>query len=197
MAELRYPDPPLADEAVLLRPWTAHDLPARVAAFADPVVLRFSWSRTTAFSEADLRAAMVRQEEARRRGEELNFGFAKPAEPSVVLGGGSLYGIDLEQGRAAVGFWLAREARGRGVAVRATRLMAGWAFAELGIARLELTCGPDNESSQRVALRCGFVREGVLRSHLPFKGGRRDTVMFSLLPGELDVNGGLGRPGPA
>jgi RimJ/RimL family protein N-acetyltransferase len=33
--------------------------------------------------------------------------------------------------------------------------------------------------------RCGFTREDVLRSHLPFKGGRRDTVVFSLLPGEL------------
>jgi RimJ/RimL family protein N-acetyltransferase len=65
------------------------------------------------------------------------------------------------------------------------RLIARWAFDALGIARLELTCGPDNEVSQRVALRCGFVREGVMRSHLPFKGGRRDTVLFSLLPGEL------------
>jgi RimJ/RimL family protein N-acetyltransferase len=33
--------------------------------------------------------------------------------------------------------------------------------------------------------RCGFSREGVLRSHMPFKGGRRDTVVFRLLPGEL------------
>ena len=63
--------------------------------------------------------------------------------------------------------------------------MAGWAFSTLGVARLELTCGPDNEASQRVALRCGFVREGVLRSHMPFKGTRRDTIVFSLLPGEL------------
>jgi RimJ/RimL family protein N-acetyltransferase len=50
---------------------------------------------------------------------------------------------------------------------------------------LELNCGPDNLASQRVAERCGFMREGVLRSDLPFKGGRRDTVLFSLLTGEL------------
>ena len=53
------------------------------------------------------------------------------------------------------------------------------------LARLELTCGPDNLASQRVAERCGFTREGVLRSHVPFKGARRDSVVFSLLPGEL------------
>ena len=77
------------------------------------------------------------------------------------------------------------EARRRGIATRAVRLLARWAFDELAIARLELTCGPDNEASQRVAARCGFVREGVLRSHMPFKGGRRDTVLHGLLPGEL------------
>jgi len=48
-----------------------------------------------------------------------------------------------------------------------------------------LTCDPDNEASQRVAGRCGFLREGVLRSHRPFKGDRRDTVIFTLLPDEL------------
>ena len=45
--------------------------------------------------------------------------------------------------------------------------------------------GPDYEASQRVAARCGFVREGVLRSHIAFKGDRRDTVFFSVLPHEL------------
>ena len=65
------------------------------------------------------------------------------------------------------------------------RLLARHAFAKLEIARLELTCGPDNEASQRVAEHCGFTREGVLRGHVPYRGGRRDTVMFSLLAGEL------------
>lgn len=53
------------------------------------------------------------------------------------------------------------------------------------MARAELTCGPDNAASQRVAERCGFVREGMLRSHMRFQGARRDTVVFGPLPGEL------------
>jgi RimJ/RimL family protein N-acetyltransferase len=77
------------------------------------------------------------------------------------------------------------QARGRGVASSAVRLLAMWGFTTLGLARIELTCGPDNKASQRVAARCGFVCEGVMRSHMAFKGGRRNTVLFSLLPGEL------------
>jgi RimJ/RimL family protein N-acetyltransferase len=183
--ELSYPDPPLADEVVLLRPWCAEDVPVNVMAFADPTVQRFSWTRTTEYTEADAYAFFDSQQTGRVRGEELSFAFAEPRDSAVVLGGGSVYGIDLDQGRAALGYWLKQGARGRGVATHATRLMAGWAFDTLGVARLELTCGPDNTASQRVAERCGFVREGVLRSHMPFKGSRRDTVMFSLLPGEL------------
>jgi RimJ/RimL family protein N-acetyltransferase len=64
------------------------------------------------------------------------------------------------------------------------RLVTGWAFATLGLARLQLTCAPDNLASQRVAERCGFTREGVLRSHMAFKGGRRDTVVYGLVAGD-------------
>jgi RimJ/RimL family protein N-acetyltransferase len=71
------------------------------------------------------------------------------------------------------------------VATHAVRLISRWAFNDLHVARLELTYGPDNRASQRVAERVGFAHEGVLRSHIPFKGARRDTVISSLLPGEL------------
>jgi RimJ/RimL family protein N-acetyltransferase len=185
MPELQFPSPPLADEVVLLRAWQEADVPANVMRFADPSVQRFSWAKTTPYTEQEARSFFAYQEEARRRGDELSFAFVAPGDPEAVLGGGSLHQIDLEQGRAAVGYWLSPSARGRGVATHATRLMARWAFEGLGLARLELTCGPDNERSQRVAERCGFVREGLLRSHMPFKGGRRDSLMFSLLPGEL------------
>jgi RimJ/RimL family protein N-acetyltransferase len=186
MGELQLPTtPPLADAVVLMRPWREADVPANLMAFGDPVVQRFSWPRTTPYTEQDARSFFIEQERARLRGEEVSFAFVEPSDDEVVLGGGSLYDVDPTQGRAAVGFWLAPEARGRGVATHAIRLVAQWAFEGLGVARLELTCAPDNHASQRVAERCGFTREGVLRSHLPFKGGRRDTVLFSLLPGEL------------
>jgi RimJ/RimL family protein N-acetyltransferase len=184
MAELLFPVPPVAGDVVLLRPWREADLPGMVLAFNDPVMQRFSW-RTTPYSETDARDSFVKQEEARLRGDELNFALVELHDQDVVLGSVSLYEVRRDQGCAAVGYWLAPEARGRGAATQAVRLLARWAFAELGLARLELTCGPDNEASQHVAQRCGFSREGLLRSHVPFKGARRDSVIYSLLPGEL------------
>ena len=184
MAELWFPVPPLAGDVVLLRPWREADVPGMVLAFSDPVMQRFSW-RTTPYTEADALDFLAEQEEARLRGEGLSFALVEPCDQDVVLGAVSLYEVRLDQGCAAIGYWLAPEGRSRGAATQAVRLLARWAFAELGLARLELTCGPDNEASQRVAERCGFSRAGLLRSHVPFKGARRDSVIYSLLPGEL------------
>ena len=184
MAELCFPVPPLAGQVVLLRPWREADVPGLVLAFSDPVMRRFSW-RSAPYTEADARGWLAEQEEARSRGEALHFALAGPREQEVLLGGVSLQEVRLDRGCAAVGYWLAPGARGQGAATQAVRLLARWTFAGLGLARLELTCGPGNEASQRVAERCGFSREGLLRSHVPFKGARRDSVIYSLLPGEL------------
>jgi len=183
VAELPWPVPPLGDEVVAMRPWRPTDVPAQLKAFSDRGFQRFSdWAPRT---QDDALRSLAEQEHARQRGEQIELALVAPHDDRVVLGGGSLHDVDLSQGRAAVGYWVAPAARRRGVATHAVRLLARWAFDGLGVVRLELRCGPDNHASQRVARRCGFTREAVLRAQMPFKGGRRDTVVFALLSGEL------------
>ncbi len=94
--------------------------------------------------------------------------------------------VNEQQRNGHIGYWCAREARGRGVTTRALRLLSRYGLDELELGRLELITDPDNHASQRVAEKVGFRRDGVLRSHLVHPDGRRrDSVMFSLLPGEL------------
>lgn len=185
MAPLSFPRPPLVDEVVALRPWRRADIPQKLSGFSDPLCLRFSWPLTEKFTEAHVRQNLEDEERERLNGKALNFAVVDVAARDHVLGGAQLYDVDGARSCAAVGYWLAPHARGGGVATRVVRLLARWGFERLALARLELTCGPDNTASQRVAERCGFTREGVLRSHLPFQGERRDTVMYGLLPGEL------------
>lgn len=184
MARLRFPDPPLAGEVVFLRPWARADVPALIRAFNDPVMRRFSW-RVAPFGAADARARLAWHERARGRGEALDLALVEPGDHAAVLGGVTLHEIRADLGRAAVGYWLDPGGRGRGAATEGVRLLARWAFAALPIGRLELTCGPDNVASQRVAERCGFTREGLLRSYVPFQDGRRDSLIYSLLPDDL------------
>ena len=183
--ELPYPDPELSADGIRLRGWRDHDVDALHQAFGDPTVQRFSWPSLEPYTRDDAQAFLRAQEASRRTGTELQFAVVL-GKGDTPLGGVSLYGVELDQQRAAIGYWLAPAARGRGAASTSVRLLAGWAFAQLGLARLELTCAPDNVASQRVAERCGYVREGVLRSHLSFKGTRRDTVVHSLLAHEAE-----------
>jgi RimJ/RimL family protein N-acetyltransferase len=172
----------LTDGRITLRPWREEDADAQLAGFADPVFrLHSDWA-------TDDRAAVVERirsvERQRERGTAIHRVIVG-VDDSDVLGEVSLSGIDRRQGRASVGYWLTASARGRGVATRAVRLAARCAFTDLGLARLELTCGPDNAASQAVAERSGFRREGLLRSHLAFQGGRRDSLVYGLLPEDL------------
>ena len=189
---LPLPDPPLADSVVALRPWCEDDVPARVMAFADPSVQLWSWPGAAPYTEDDARDFFAHQRQVRAEGSALALAFTLPGRDAEVIGGGSVYGIDAEQRRTAVGYWLAPAARGRGVATHATRLMAGWAFSALGMERLQITCSPENRPSQRVAERCGFMREARLRSHIAFKGTRRDSLIYSLLA--VERHAGTGAP---
>jgi RimJ/RimL family protein N-acetyltransferase len=112
------------------------------------------------------------------------FAIAEPGS------GGAIGSIDMRVtrlGTGHIGYWMAPETRGRGLATSALRTLTRWAIEDLGLGRVELATDPDNTASQRVAEKAGFQREGVLRAMLPTRdGSRRDGVMFSILPSELD-----------
>ena len=168
----------LHDEGITLRPWTEDDVPALAAACNDPEIPRWIPVIPSPYTEQDALAFI--------RGEvrpDLDHSFA------ITFGGGVVgsIGMSVNLNRTGhVGYWCAREARGRGVTPRALRLVCRFGFDKLGLGRLELITDPDNVASQRVAEKVGFRREGILRSHLLHRDGRRrDSVMYSLLPGEL------------
>jgi RimJ/RimL family protein N-acetyltransferase len=50
--------------------------------------------------------------------------------------------------------------------------------------RLELLISVENPASKRVAERCGYAVEGVLRSMHVREGFREDTEIWSRLPGD-------------
>jgi [ribosomal protein S5]-alanine N-acetyltransferase len=76
-------------------------------------------------------------------------------------------------------------ARGQGVAARALRLLCRFGFDQLRLARVEVTIEPENTASRATAEAVGFREEGLLRSYLTIAGARRDMLMYSLLPADL------------
>jgi [ribosomal protein S5]-alanine N-acetyltransferase len=82
---------------------------------------------------------------------------------------------------ANLGYFVAREANGRGVATRAIGLALGEAFGPLGLHRVEAGTLTDNIGSQRVLEKNGFERIGIARDYLQIAGKWRDHVLFQRL----------------
>jgi len=169
--------------AIRLEPLSAAHLEAVRALVADPEVLHFT--RVPEPVPAGFPEQWLgRYEEGRREGSREAFAI-EDAATAVFLGLALVPTIDREAQTAELGYIVASGARGRGVASEALRLLTDWAFSELGAVRLELLISVDNSASKRVAERCGYEREGVLRSIHLKQGVREDTEIWSRLAGEV------------
>jgi RimJ/RimL family protein N-acetyltransferase len=89
--------------------------------------------------------------------------------------------LDHDEQTAELGYVLGTEARGRGVATEALRQLTAWAFDEQDMIRLQLLISVSNDASKRVAQRCGYRFEGVLRGLYVKQGAREDTESWSRL----------------
>jgi RimJ/RimL family protein N-acetyltransferase len=136
----------------------------------------------------DREEARLRCERAQARwlsGERADL-FIADAASGRLAGDIGLYYGEPPTGQAMIGYCLLPEFRGRGLATRASVLLARWAFEHTGIARLIAGTNPTNAASQRVLERAGFRNEGYQRGRLPgIAGGRLDDVLFGLLPQDL------------
>ncbi len=180
MPALRYPEPPLSDGVVALRRWRRGDRRAIVAMCSDPLSARFT-TVPEPYGPADADAWLDTHADNLRSGHAIPFAIARASDDRVPVGSIGLV-FDWVHLRAEVGYLMAPDARGRGWATRAVRLLCDWAIDDLGIDRVELLADVDNTASQRVAAKAGFRREGMLRSYRLVKGRRIDLALFSLLP---------------
>jgi len=119
-------------------------------------------------------------EEGRRQG--TREAFAVVDTNGAFLGLGLAFGIDREGRQLELGYVVAPEARGRGVATRTLELLTEWGFAELDALRIELWISTDNEASKHVATKAGYQYEGTLRSFHFKQGIREDFEVWSRLP---------------
>ena len=183
MPALHFPDPPLADDVVSLRAPTEADVPAWWRATQDPLVPKYTPVSPDQTQE-DLHAFLAQRGPEREAGRSIVLVIADRATDEL-LGTVSLFNFDWNARRGEIGYLLGPWGRGRGAATHAVRLLSRWALETVGLARLELYADIENEPSQRVAERCRFAREGVLRSLEERRGRRHDFVLFSLLPSDL------------
>lgn len=90
----------------------------------------------------------------------------------------------LDESMYEVGYWMAREVRGRGLMVEALAAVADYGFSPdgLNLGRIEWHAYVGNVGSASVARRSGFSYEGLLRMEGLQRGKRHDSWVAGLLP---------------
>jgi len=137
---------------------------------------------TSAGQRADLEAALAQH--ARGQGVPL----AILDDDGAVAGRISLNTIVRGAFEScAIGYWLAADRTGRGLATEAVRAAVALAFGELGLHRVEAGTLVRNAASQAVLARCGFTRYGLAPRYLRIAGEWQDHVLFQRLADDPQV----------
>ena len=161
----------LTDDVVTLGPWRHDDLDDLVEAIDDVDIARWMPKIPFPYTIDHGRVFLARSVEQEGRCAIVDVRAGR-------LLGGIAVGAR-SWGRAEVGYWVRRDARGRGVATRALVLLTQWGLERYR--RLQLHADVENVASQRVAEKAGFRREGILRSWIEQDGIPRDHVLYSRL----------------
>lgn len=106
------------------------------------------------------------------------FDYAIRARGRLV-GAIGLHGFDWGNRSAQIGYWLAPDARGRGIVTRAAEALVAHGFGPLEIHRLEIRCVVENRQSRAVAERLAFTPEGTLGEAYLLHGVFRDIALYA------------------
>ena len=99
-----------------------------------------------------------------------------------LLGAVSIFQIDHRNLAGQAGYWVARQARGRGVAASALAAATRFGFQGLGLVRVELFHAVENEPSCRTARSAGYTLEGTHRQSYRYGDGQlRDEHVHARL----------------
>jgi RimJ/RimL family protein N-acetyltransferase len=190
MPPLSPPDPPLTDGVIALRGYRLEDADQVVEALQDPDIVRFT--RVPAdYSHADFEAFLTASAQRARSGDGLSLAVVDADDHDRLLGSAGLH--EVAAGRPDIGYWVARPARGRGIAVRAASLVREWAARTLELPRIEVLVHPENLASQRVALKAGFHRTGEYRpSPRVERAGHPPELVVFAWPDDGGVGAGAG-----
>lgn len=165
----------------VLRPWRKADLEALVEAANNRNVSRTLRDRFPFPYTRDAAEAFL----AKQSPIESEIAWCIEVEGRVAGGLGLHRGSDVSRLTAELGYWLAEPFWGRGIATAAVRAAVPYAFATLPLERIEAYAFANNPASIRVLEKAGFTCEGRLRRSV-IKGGEiLDSLVYSVLRGEM------------
>jgi RimJ/RimL family protein N-acetyltransferase len=158
LAETKQSLAPLVADAFCLRLLRAEDLPTTLAwRNREDIRVQFIHSDIITWEQH-----LAWWEQYQAKNNDFVFIIEETQQLHRPVGQVSLYNIDLEKREAEYGRLMIgdNEARGRGLAKRATELLIAWAFNSVGLKRIYLEVFANNRVAVNLYRRSGFVPYG-------------------------------------
>jgi RimJ/RimL family protein N-acetyltransferase len=172
--------PTLSYGLVTLRPSAEQDIDSIFQACQDPLIPAFTTvpSHYTIDHAIDfVRSDPFSLAERRELRFVIDYGNGSDVKFAGVI---SLHTINIKNHAAEIGYWIEKSMRGKGIASIATSLITDYGFTTLGFRRIDGLADVENLASQKVLMKAGFEKEGILRNKVTREDGRQiDMALFA------------------
>ena len=171
--------PIISTPRIVLRWISEDDIDSLYEIFSNRHVMRYWSSEPLADREA---AADLQREIAGGNENETMFKWGLALRDSnTVIGTTTLFNLNLDNGRAELGYAMSHEHWGKGYMNEALKALVSHAFEVMDLRRLEADVDPRNAASIRLLEKLGFQREGFLRERWHVNGEIQDAFFYGLL----------------
>lgn len=183
-----YPFIKLSDNVITLRPFEfgeANVLHEAVQESLTELKPWMSWARQTYTLETAQNFINITRAQW-ASGDMYAFAVVN-STTGEFLGGCSLSHFHPVYHLCNLGYWVRTSKQGQGIAGRAARLAARFAFEKTNLIRAEIVIAVGNDPSKRVAEKINAHYEGILLNRMVIETEISDAHMFSLLPSDFGL----------
>lgn len=176
--------PSIETPRLILREIIMSDAKSLFAIHSDPERMR--WYGNDPMKDLSAAKDMVRAFAAWRTlaNPGVRWGIQIKGEKKLI-GTVGLFSWNRNWQRCMLGYELARLEQGKGYMREALLHVLPWGFEQMALNRVEAQIHPENLPSLHLALKLGFVREGLLREMGFWDGKYHDMLQLGLLRREF------------
>ena len=176
----------LTDGVITIRPPCAGDLPALIVAVQESLAEIQPWMDWAVTDYGETHATRWLEAILSNWERSAGFQFAiMDTKTDEYLGNCSIDGINLKYRFCNLGYWVRTSRTRQGIASRAARLSAQFAFEKVHLIRAEIVIATGNIASQRVAQKAGAHYEGILRNRMTVGSATYDAAMYCFTPADF------------
>lgn len=172
--------PVLESERLLMREQTLDDAAALFKIRSNEAVMKYI-PRPRPKSVEEVKEFIQEVHQNFLNHQSLGWAISLKENPELLIGFIGCWNFDFANFRAEIGYLLAPEYWGQGIAGEALSLVTDFGFREIGLHSICAIVDPANLASSRLLVKHGYVKEAYFKEDFYYNGVFLDSEIYSKL----------------